>query len=600
MLQAKTGLLKARFPVGNRLTDLPELSEWQKSQPPFFFYGKMIPGLKRNPSAVLEKQYEEIKGGTFTFFSRLKYHVEDWHTNPDSGYRYDANKHWTEIQDLSKEAGDIKFVWEKARFSFLYDVIRYDYHWNEDCSEYVFSQIDSFIDNNPVNLGPHYKCSQEISLRILNWTFALYYYKDSESLSGIRFRKVLLSIYAQLHHVYDNIQFSRISVRNNHAITETLMLYLTGLLFPFFPEAKQWSTKGKKWFEEEVAYQIYEDGTFLQFSMNYHRVLIQLLTWGIRLTHLNERCLAPVIYERAAQSLKFLDACSDPVSGKLPNYGANDGALFFKLTDDDYRVYISQLNDLRVVLNREASREEESYHWYGFKGVSITTPLIEGMHTFDRGGYYILQEGGVKTFVRCGRYKDRPSQSDNLHLDIWVDGNNYFWDTGSYKYNTDESLLHYFNGCEGHNTVSVSECDQMLKGGRFVWFYWVKNAEAAWAETDDGSIFKGKIEAFRYLSQNGYPHTREVIKKKGELQWIIQDDVPHDKSNELSLYWHLNPNLESLVQIQCSDVNGVLLESLREEKWYSGYYGIKEKSIRYVYRTNANGFRTEITIRSEP
>ena len=42
----------------------------------------------------------------------------------------------------------------------------------------------------------------------------------------------------------------------------------------------------------------------------------------------------------------FLDACIDPVTGELPNYGSNDGALFFKLTNDDYRVYRSQLDDL--------------------------------------------------------------------------------------------------------------------------------------------------------------------------------------------------------------------------------------------------------------
>ena len=50
---------------------------------------------------------------------------------------------------------------------------------------------------------------------------------------------------------------------------------------------KNWGKKGKKWFEQEIAYQIYEDGTFLQFSMNYHRVAVQLLTWAIQLAKLN-------------------------------------------------------------------------------------------------------------------------------------------------------------------------------------------------------------------------------------------------------------------------------------------------------------------------
>ena len=32
-------------------------------------------------------------------------------------------------------------------------------------------------------------------------------------------------------------------------------------------------------FEKEIDYQIYKDGTYLQFSMNYQRVVVQLLTW---------------------------------------------------------------------------------------------------------------------------------------------------------------------------------------------------------------------------------------------------------------------------------------------------------------------------------
>ena len=71
--------------------------------------------------------------------------------------------------------------------------------------------------------------------------------------------------------------------------------------------------------------------------MNYHRVVVQLLTWGIQLAKLNGDTFDKVVYERAQKSLDFLDACIDPVSGELPNYGSNDGALFFKLTNDDYQ-----------------------------------------------------------------------------------------------------------------------------------------------------------------------------------------------------------------------------------------------------------------------
>ena len=72
---------------------------------------------------------------------------------------------------------------KKHDFLFLYDVIRYDYHFEDDQSAYVFKEIEDFITKNPINQGPNYKCSQEISLRVLNWTFALYYYKDSPNLT---------------------------------------------------------------------------------------------------------------------------------------------------------------------------------------------------------------------------------------------------------------------------------------------------------------------------------------------------------------------------------------------------------------------------------
>ncbi len=41
-------------------------------------------------------------------------------------------------------------------------------------------------------------------------------------------------------YVRKNIFFSKIAVRNNHAITETLTLFLVGMLFPFLPGSGEW------------------------------------------------------------------------------------------------------------------------------------------------------------------------------------------------------------------------------------------------------------------------------------------------------------------------------------------------------------------------
>ena len=144
-----------------------------------------------------------------------------------------------------------------------------------------------------------------------------------------------------------------------------------------------------------------------------------------------------------------------------------------QLTDDDYRNYQSQLDDLRAVLYGFVKKFSESQEWYGLQDLEINNTTKEGIFSFYDSGYQIIQESDVKTFIRCGSYKDRPSQADNLHLDIWANGINYLWDPGSFLYNTDSETLNSFIGTAGHNTVSINGENQMLKGERFIWYNWI-------------------------------------------------------------------------------------------------------------------------------
>ncbi len=598
LVKSKLGIIEKRFPVNPDFKSFITLEQWRENTPSFFFKDRSDIALPKVKSPKLKQSLEEILNGTFTFFSNLKFDLGsdfDWITNPETGHKYDIKKHFSKIEDLSKTAGDIKYVWEKARFSFLYDTIRYDYHYEEDHSEFVFEQIQDFIKKNPINQGPNYKCSQEISLRILNWTFALYFYKNSEHLTKQMFESIMNAIYWQLDHVYNNIDFSRIAVRNNHAITETLMLFLSNKLFPFITESKEWSEKGKKWFEEEIAYQIYKDGTYLQFSMNYHRVVVQLLTWGIRLAEIHKEPFKSEVYDRAKGSLQFLSSCLNEENGKLPNYGSNDGALFFKLTDDNYRDYRSQLDDLRSILDNKMQYDTNSYHWYGIKDPTKFKSTKTQLNSFDKGGYYMINEPSSNTFLRCGTYKDRPHQADNLHLDLWVKGINYIWDSGTYKYNTIEELSHYFSGVEGHNTLSINGKDQMLKGSRFIWFNWINLAKASLTKSEDEYRFEGSIKAFKELGKN-ILHHRKLNKKEGNFVWQVEDEVKGIREAEISVYWHINPQYQSNVEIKVLDDNNEIINPIIEEKWVSNYYGSKEKSIRLTYNTTSTKIKSTITI----
>ncbi len=551
-VEKKLGFLKKKHPINPTIKNFISLENWKKVAVPFVIEEKELVQFEKHARDGLKEKATKIVNGEICFFSsdwKKLGTSYDWITNPETGFQYDISKHWSEISDFHPDNGDIKYVWEKSRFTYLLTLIRNDYHFNEDHSTFVFAEIESWIDANPINQGPNWKCSQEISLRLFNWMYALNFYKNSEALTEALWTKIQNVIYWSLHHVYHHIDFSRIAVRNNHAITETLALTISELLFPFIPEAKKWSIQGRKWLEEEVAYQVYEDGTFLQFSMNYHRVLVQLFSFGIALTEKHNKPFSENFYSKAYKTLNFLYQSLQEENGYLPNYGANDGALFFPLTENNYRDYRPQLNTLHHILTGENLFKnyyiQEDYYWvqnnnqplYSFEKLKQEA----GVLSFDKGGYYICRTDTSFTFIRCGSHKDRPSHSDNLHIDVWVNGYNILRDSGTYKYNTDEDIVNYFTGTMGHNTVLVDEKSQMLKGTRFIWFYWTQCLAAKWTEDMDYYIFEGSISAFSYLNKKAL-HNRQVKISKGDKHWLVKDEVLHLDSYIKKQVWHPNSN----------------------------------------------------------
>lgn len=599
--ERRTGLLARKFPAGEvssskfQVSGMPNLDEWRKSRTHYLFDSRQDIRVTRCPSETIADAAKRILQGDVRYFSHeWKSLGLDWDyvTNPANGYRYNKLQHWTRVNDFNEAAGDIKFVWEPSRFSSLYTLVRNDYHNNEDYSEFAIGRIIDWIEKNPLNCGPNYKCSQETSLRVLNWLFALNYYKNSEALTEDRWQKIITSIYWQIDHVYKNINFSRISVRNNHAITETLTLYLMGLIFPMMKGAEKWKKNGKRWFEREIAYQFEDDGSYLQQSMNYQRVVTQLLTLGIALAEKNGERFCDVVYERAYANLNFLYQMQDEQSGWLPNYGSNDGALFFQFNDADYRDYRPQLDALHCLLTGEPLYDKalEDSEWYG---VSLPRenkfePIRrkQGVTIFKNGGYFVIRNGSKMIFVRCGSFKGKVVP-DQMHIDAWNNGENVLMDGGSYMYNTDEKTRAYFAGTESANAIMLGDNGQMKKGPRFMWFFpsWIIGAELK--ETDAGYLFEGKIKTFRAIAESIVWHRTIHIDR--ELTEIEVADNLYNK-----------PDDKIMRQIWHTKSDSVFFESdgTCEEKtgWYSNYFGVKEENHQIEFISKENHIITKIIL----
>lgn len=615
-LRKRSGWLKKDFPTQVPDRQWISLAGWKALPAQFFFESRE--GLRQSGNSIflddqtLEKlsvENELIAGGHIRFFNagfRNLGKDYDWLTHPETGYQYSPQQHWTQISELDPKIGDIKFVWEKSRFSYLYTVIRHDFHCRTDHAALVLHQIEDWIDRNPLNCGPNYVCSQEISLRLLNWTFALHYYKNAPSLTETLFQKIIHSIYWQTRHVAVNINFSRIAVRNNHAITECLGLYLTGLLYPFFEESRVWRENGKRWLTQEGLYQIYEDGSYLQFSMNYHRVAMQLFTWAFVLADRNGDRFEEKLCGRVQQSLELLYQHQDSETGHLPNYGANDGALFFPLNSCQYRDFRPQLHALHCYLHCKPlygnGLWQEDAFWYGIDAKpepEIQNSEFKIQSSFPVGGFHVLRDAGKFAFIRCGSHPDRPSQADNLHLDLWAGGVNLMRDAGSYKYNTSAAMLRYFMGTGSHNTLQIGGQDQMHKGGRFIWYQWSQAVAAQLTEDENSIFFEGQTHVFRHLHPRIF-HTRRVRQFKNEQRWEIADrlDLPAAvaaQNRPVYQRWHPHPAfLAQGWRIVCTDLAGQELPRQTRGGWHSPFYGVKEPCEEWFFENPQGGFRTAI------
>jgi hypothetical protein len=572
--------------------------EWVYSAPSFFNFNTVNIDRSVEETVRLRDAATRIKKGQIQFFGTKWINLGkqyDWLTNYENGYQYDHRIHWTKVDDYDTNKGDIKNVWEKARFIYLYTIIRNDYACHEDNSSFIWNEILSWIASAPYNCGPHYKCSQEISLRILNWIFALYFYRENSDLTDKKFTKILNSLYVQTKHVERNILFSKIAVRNNHAITESLCLFTVGLLFPWFPESRRWLKKGKRFLEEEGLYQIYNDGGYIQHSFNYQRVVVQLYTWALALAKIHKITFSTQLVERLKLCCTFLQEFIDKENGMVPNWGANDSALFFQLNSMDARDFRPQVNalakmlDLKIPYSSSVSLLEDccwyTTHYPEMKRWEDNVESVEVFKEFPTGGYFTIRTPVAATYIRCAPNAHRPFHADNLHIDIWWNHKNIIRDAGTYKYNTKQELLSFFTGTSGHNTVTIDGEDQMQKGERFIWYNWSQAIDYKMDKDNDFITFRGAISAFRQFGKSVI-HRRSVKMHRKMPLWVVYDTIEGCTGHRYGQHWNISKGFWDSGFELMSRTTGRKIEPEYKKVWFSDFYGELQEAQQLVYLSN--------------
>lgn len=482
--------------------------------------------------------------GKFLYFSRHVFDLgapADWRRNPLLNTRLAGDAHWCDWTAFSPEQGDIKDVWEPSRFGCAYWLVRaYAMTGDEKYPQAFWRLFESWREQNPPNRGPNWRCGQETAFRIMAWCFALWGFWRSPATTSQRVAAMVAALAVSAARIEPNIDYA-VSQKNNHAISEALGLFTVGTLFPELRDASRWQRDGRRILEREVLRQTYPDGSYVQQSMNYHRVMLHDCLWAWRLAELNGTPLSSDVRARVATAAEFLFEMLDESSGSVPNYGANDGALVLPLSSGGYRDYRDTIGTAMFVTTHQRVLPpgpwDETLLWLCGAGAIEHASAVRhpAARRFDVGGYYTLRTGRTWAMIRCHRYVDRPGHVDMLHLDLWHDGVNVLRDCGTYRYYAprEPGMEKYFKDIAAHNTVQIGGGGPLELVSRFIWLPWPDGR----CTRHSADSFVGEHNAYARPPWN-VMHRRSVD-ASDPRKWIVTDELIGSGEQTLTLRWHL-------------------------------------------------------------
>lgn len=445
-------------------------------------------------------------------------------------------QHWTayetgkaRIPSCELPTDDLKFIWEPARFGWAFILGRaYYLSGEEKYAQAFWRHTDTFLENNPPYLGPHWMNGQEAALRLMAFVWSAQIFATSPAATPERLSRLSRSIADHALRVEQTLMYAR-AQNNNHLLSESAALYTAALALPEHPHAGRWRKRGWRWLNWALQHQIGSFGEYIQHSANYHRLMLHCALW---IHAIKTEAWPRATFEPLQRASAWLFSLLDLGSGQTPNLGANDGALILPLA-------VGSFHDYRPTVQAAARaflRSSLPSGPWDEMGLWLNLPLPD--KTLEPSAYLTDNLRGKESwaYLRTTTFKSRLGHMDHLHLDLWWRGLNVAQDAGTYSYNAPPPWNNPLAASRVHNTVTVDGSDQMTRAGRFMVLDWFPSYSKIILEADENILQK----------MTGHYHTPRMKHERAvtvyaDERWLVTDNVTaKDKSTHVfRLHWLL-------------------------------------------------------------
>jgi hypothetical protein len=523
---------------------------------------------------------------------RLPTSPREWSLHPLVGTQYPAAPWWElrEYLSLDPAHGDVKDVWEPARFTWAFDlVLGYAASRDERYAEAFWRGIDSFIDGNPPFRTIQWSCGQETSIRALSCMWAERAFASAAASTPVRRARLQDLLAWSGERVADAIEYA-VSQRNNHGISEATGLIAIGArLSGAHPDAERWLRDGASLIDRLVLDQFAEDGWYVQHSLTYLRMALDQLVVAQRvLERTRGRGLSPAAVARIRAAIALLVELHDAESGDVPNHGANDGSLVFPISTRPYRDFRPAITAAAATfgasLPEHFCASSEALAWLGTTDIPRSVDPPAARVVVGSSGWASVRTESARVFARAGRYESNPSHVDPAHVDIWIDGEPRAVDAGTYRYTAPFPWANALATIGVHNTLEIPSMPAAVKGARFLWLQRPSARILRADQTDEGAILEISNESWL---DRGVRHTRRVVVTDRGIDVSDEVSVAHASPLDVRVHW-LVPRNAPLPELSATTEGRLTVaEALPDsvEGWWAPHYAERLPAVSVAYVT---------------
>jgi hypothetical protein len=539
------------------------------------------------------------------------YQPINWQVDFKSGYTWDKNTWYRDIEYGSQPGVDIKVPWELSRCQHFPTLGKaYLLTVDERYAREFINEIDDWIANNPAGYGVNWVCAMDVAIRVVNWVWGFYFFRSSPALTDEFIAKFVKSLYQHGRYIMGNLEKDPLGRNSNHYLSDLAGLIYLGVFLSELKEARKWRDYALKELGKEVGKQVYPDGPDYEGSTSYHRLVTEIVLSVTLLCRDNDIAFPDWYWQRLKKMLAFTAAYTKP-DGKAPQIGDNDNGRLHILSDysaadlTDHRYLLcvgAALFDSSELKQASGAYSEEAFWLLGEEGHEKYSAIsmsgsAPSQSAFSVSGYYVMRRDQYHMIVD-GLNPDTKAPSGHFHnsrlsFELYAGDKTFIVDPGTYLYTPAPEMRNLFRSTAYHNTVVVDGEEQNRIDPKTL-FQTGQEARVKlnkFSSNHDYDILDLVHTGYERLL-NPVIHRRQICFDKKENYWIVRDIFEGKGSHHYDLYLHFKP-LEIIadkehhlvVKTDCSGANLAVIPLVTDglelkitHGWVSPGYGLKQQA----------------------